>query len=66
MYHGACIEVPDECAAYNEHTGECLRCYLGYKIEDGVCVEANLFFSEKRKSYKNYYNFLKLTNARKQ
>lgn len=38
---GRCVPVPDECKEYNKETGECLTCYTGYSMQNGVCGAMN-------------------------
>lgn len=41
-YKGQCISVPDNCRDYNRETGECLKCYTGYRLGDGKCFDIDV------------------------
>lgn len=34
-----CTKVSDLCATYNEKTGACLSCFVGYELSQGKCIE---------------------------
>ena len=36
--NGVCAPVGDQCATWNDVTGECLTCYGGYILNNGQCI----------------------------
>lgn len=36
---GKCRKVNDLCATYNEKTGVCLSCFVGFELSKGTCIE---------------------------
>ena len=42
MINGVCVPVNDQCSTFDENTGDCLSCYLGYNLEGGKCIIQDL------------------------
>lgn len=48
-----CMKVSDLCSTYNSTTGQCLTCFLGFKLNGGACEEDDFLIDSNCAEFEN-------------